>query len=174
MQTLLGKPRPAAPVAKLRLAALVAAAALGLAGCTGPQPAPTPSPSVGNDDARTAWLEVARCMRANGHPDYPDPVQDEHGVWNVSYPLAGDSPPACDAAVRRAKVTSRSLSGIGPSEMALRRQYAVCMRSNGIALFPDPDEDGNFGPATEGLRADPAYAAAAQACRDHLPPQRPK
>ncbi|MGI5238979.1 hypothetical protein [Dactylosporangium sp. CA-139066] len=158
-----------------RLAALLGAALLAPAGCdSGAAPAPAPSASVSQQDARAAWLRVAECMRANGYPDFPDPTPDEHGVWNVNYPIQGGGPAACDALVRRAKIGSRTQDRISPSEMATLRQYAACMRGHGIAQFPDPDEDGNYGPVVSQLEADPAYPAAADACKQYRPPQRPK
>ena len=162
--------------ALLGAALLALAGSLALTGCTGSHPGPAPSASaaVGRDDARAAWLRVAECMRANGYPDFPDPTQDEHGVWNVSYPIQGGGPAACDALVRRAKVGSNALDRISPSQMAGLREYAACMRSHGVAQFPDPDEDGNYGPVVSQLETQPQYPAAADACQRLRPPPRPK
>jgi hypothetical protein len=162
---------------KYRTAALLGTAVIALAGCssgapTGPRP--SASAGAGLNDARATWLRVSQCMRANGYPDFPDPTLDEHGVWNISYPIQGESPAACDQAVREAKAISNSLTGVTPSEMAGLRQYAACMRSHGIAAFPDPDEDGNYGPVLQQLAQDPAYPAAFEACKQLHPPQRPK
>jgi hypothetical protein len=59
--------------------------------------------------------------------------------------------------------------------MAQRRAYAKCLRSHGIADFPDPDSDGNF-PLTEAQRAraeSQAAAGARQSCASLAPPRAP-
>ncbi|GAA4263112.1 hypothetical protein [Dactylosporangium darangshiense] len=161
-------------MSKPKYVAALATVAIALAGCNGgSHPSPGPSPSAGAQEARIAWLRVSECMRANGYPDFPDPALDDRGVWTVSYPTQG-SPAECDELVRQAKVNSRALSAISPSEMASLQAYAKCMRGHGIAAFPDPDEDGNFGPGVEPLQADPKFPAAFDACKALRPPQRPK
>jgi len=46
--------------------------------------------------------------------------------------------------------------------------YARCMRSHGVADFPDPDSQGHFN-AIPNLNTSPQFQAAQQACKDLLP-----
>ncbi len=161
---------------RLMIAAVAGAAMIALGGCGGDKPGATASSSaspVTNDDARTAWLDVAKCMRSNGYPDFPDPQQNEFGVWDVSVPLDGSVPAPCDPLIRKAKTGSRGLSALTAEEMNKLRQYAKCMRENGLQNFPDPDEQGNFGSMAQ-FEGDPNYAKAQNACKQFAPPQRPK
>jgi hypothetical protein len=56
------------------------------------------------------------------------------------------------------------------------RQFAKCMRDNGVENFPDPQEDGGImiqggGPgSTDGLNPDdPTFKAAQEKCQSLLP-----
>jgi hypothetical protein len=147
---------------------------IALAGCgqDAPSAQPSASPSF---DPHAAWLDVARCMRANGYPNFPDPVENAQGSWvlpNTGVPAKANVP-ACDALVRKAKQGTRAASVPSAQEMAKLRQYAKCMREHGMPNWPDPDSDGNFG-VPHSDEVSPAGKAAAQACKQYAPPQRPK
>ncbi|MFC6016163.1 hypothetical protein ACFP2T_08140 [Plantactinospora solaniradicis] len=161
-----------------RMLVVVGAAMIALAGCDGggsnSDPGDQTSPSaaaIGN----TA-LELAQCMRANGEPGFPDPVQDESGDWifpetDVNYKV----PAVCKGRGRAQKDSQKADAEqhTAAEDMAKRRQYASCMREHGMPDFPDPDNDGNF-PLSDRLRAlndAPAMRDARQACKEYEPPR---
>jgi hypothetical protein len=159
----------------LRKLAVGGVAMLALAGCTGGGDDATASatPSSNHNGA----VELARCMRANGFPDFPDPVQDDQGRWDFPVETAGDWLPAdaCRSLVADWKSAFDDHRAAGPESMAQLREYAACMREQGLADFPDPQEGGNF-ELPQRLRdladnEDPTFAAAQQLCKQHLPPK---
>ncbi len=130
-------------------------------------------------------LAFARCMRANGVPNFPDPAPGSGLVFNTAG--VDRSSPASKAAQAKCQKLLPS-GGPGPtfSEQSLVkvRKVAVCMRAHGIAEFPDPkiaatgrlpspppgislitDYDGALleFPATINMQS-PAYKQAAAAC----------
>jgi hypothetical protein len=143
---------------------------------------PTPGPNA-------SGLPFARCMRANGVPNFPDPLPGRGLLFN-----AGEVNPAAPA-VKAAQAKCQRLLPISslrpgkqthPSAQTLAKlvRIARCMRDHGVPQFPDPttsipssltgfqeitDFDGvvlRF-PATVNLQA-PAYRQALAAC--HAPP----
>jgi hypothetical protein len=63
-----------------------------------------------------------------------------------------------------------------PEMQEKMRQFAKCMRDNGVENFPDPQEDGGImiqggGPgSTDGLNPDdPTFKAAQEKCQSLLP-----
>jgi hypothetical protein len=150
-------------------------AVIALAACSGGHSS-TPHPSAsasGAIDTRTAWLAVANCMRANGYPNFPDPVQDGN-VWLI--PDSGSNikaPDACAQLVGQAKKATTDANRPSAADMAKYRDYAKCMRDQGVHNFPDPDENGDFN-VPEDIRGTAAVTAAHNACKHYLPPQPPK
>jgi len=161
---------------KPRTVAVLGAVLLLLAGCdpAGGRAGGPASPSRSTDSAPA--LEVARCMRANGFPDFPDPVRNDDGTW-IFPESAGEwvPPEPCRPLVGAWKRTI-SGKGITPEEIAKIRDHARCMREHGIPDFPDPDEEGNLEipERLRGLENDPTLLAAKDACASLLPPKRPK
>lgn len=143
-------------------------------------------PPAGAEDSGLAF---ARCMRATGVPNFPDPIPGRGLLFNA----AGINPaaPAVKAAQAKCRpLLPRGLPGPGatthPSAETLAKlvRIARCMRAHGISQFPDPrtsvpsnlssfDEITDFDgaillfPATLNLQA-PAYRQALAAC--HAPP----
>jgi hypothetical protein len=161
-----------------RILALVATAAIALAGCTGGgggNAAATPTASSN----RAAALELAKCMRANGFPNFPDPVQDDQGRWYFPPETAGDWQPAeaCRPLVHDWKIAFSDGKAVTAEDLAKLREYSKCMHDHGIEDFPDPDADGNI-ELPERLRTladnqDPTFMAAARACESLRPPKNP-
>ena len=159
-----------------RILAIVATAAIALAGCTddgGGNTAASPTPSSNE----AAALELAKCMRANGFPNFPDPVKDDRGRWNFPPEAAGDWQPAeaCRPLVHDWKIAFSDEKALTAEDLAKLREYVTCMRQHGIEDFPDPDADGNL-ELPDRLRTladnqDPTFAAAARACESLLPPK---
>jgi hypothetical protein len=136
--------------------------------------------------ARSDALAFAKCMRASGVPNFPDPASGGGFLFRL---IAGINPssPAVKAAEAKCRRFQPGAPGasVGPafSEQALVqiRKIAVCMRAHGISDFPDPtttpphfsagdyreitDYRGVFVafPATLDMQS-PAYQQAAAAC----------
>jgi hypothetical protein len=162
----------------LRTLAVAGIAMIALAGCTGGGDDPADvaaSPSSSSNQA--AALELAKCQRANGQPDFPDPVKDEQGRWYFPPETAGDWNPAeaCRSLVQAWKGAFADEKALTPEDLAKLRQYSACMREHGLADFPDPDDEGQI-ELPDRLRVladneDPTFAAAARACVGLLPPK---
>jgi hypothetical protein len=65
--------------------------------------------------------------------------------------------------------TASGGAGNASSGSAKAAQFAQCMRSHGLANFPDPTAEGSFNlPA--GMSSSPQFASADRACRSLAPP----
>ena len=126
---------------------LTAVAALALvAGCSSGKKAAkaTPAPRV---DVHTMMLQVARCARAHGAPNFPDPIVDSKGNWD--FPLSAErqpKTPVCDAIVDRWKLANpkNAPPPVSPQDLVKLKDYAACMRQQGLPDWPDPTPDGIF------------------------------
>ena len=84
-----------------------------------------------------AALAYARCMRAHGVPDFPDP--DSNGQFNVDRHSVSSQETAANQVCHHLLNTgdqanaARQQQGLG---QALK--YAQCMRAHGVPNFPDP------------------------------------
>jgi hypothetical protein len=185
-----------------RRACLVALAALaiGVEGCGGTSSRTTAaSVAVGGgatttgssapDDVASQALAFARCMRANGVPNFPDPAPG-HGLLFGTSGLNLGAP-----AVKAAQAKCHQLLPAGgppgpgtkthPTGQTLERltRIATCMREHGVPQFPDPRTsvpENPFGPGQGGVITDfdnaillfpatldmhsPAYDQAVAAC----------
>ncbi|THV29962.1 hypothetical protein [Glycomyces paridis] len=174
---------------RLHAALLLALAPLALAACTreddgdgvsslGTETASEAAESAGDDPMAVA-VAYSECMRDNGIEDYPDPVWGEDG--GISSGLEGsgvdqDTQEFTDAHDACFPILE---AGMGPGSEAYeetREQlvaYAECMRDNGIAEFPDPEEQAGGGFAVGGVPKEvqnsDEYAAAEEACAEFLP-----
>lgn len=119
---------------------LTVAGALALVACGGSTGAGVPTAS-----AAAVWRDYARCVRANGAADFPDPTVD--GAGNPTFP--GADPKTLPDATRQAcaPILGRlpaELRAGRPADAATLRRFAQCMRDHGIADWPDPDAEGRF------------------------------
>jgi hypothetical protein len=161
-----------------RILVVAAAAVMALVGCSdgsgnaGNGGGASPTASAPADAAYRTALEFAKCMRTNGHPNFPDPIE-ARGEW--TFPETGENveaPAACDAVARQQKQNVRDPEPT-VEEMTKLRQFATCMREKGFPTYPDPDAQGNF-PLAEDLRAienDQPMRDAEKACESLLPPR---
>ncbi|MEV7229647.1 hypothetical protein AB0M79_21850 [Polymorphospora sp. NPDC051019] len=132
----------------------------------GPPDSPAPTATVTDGDREIAF---ARCMRENG-VDVPDP-QPDGGPIRLSF---GDGlePGKVEAAMAKCETLlpdGGEIPDADPAELDRLRQFARCMRAEGIADFPDPAPDGSIrgGP---GISLDePKVRAAADKCQRHAP-----
>jgi hypothetical protein len=123
-------------------------------------------------------ISESKCMRANGVPNFPDPIQ---GPGGVGLPQVSSSPgtltvegvalagPAFEAAQKACKEYTTP-GGPPPAVSESEKQAAIanaeCMRKHGVPNFPDPTFSG--GQLSAGLGGvdpqSPAFKRAAAAC----------
>jgi hypothetical protein len=93
-------------------------------------------------------LDVARCARAHGAPNFPDPVLNAKGEWDFPPAQLDRQPkvPACDSLVIRMKRAhpQKARPSVSPQDLVKLRAYAACMRQQGVSDWPDPGPDGAF------------------------------
>jgi hypothetical protein len=86
-------------------------------------------------------IAYSKCMRSHGDPAFPDP--NSKGVYVNNGNLDLTSP-----AYQKAAAACKSLSPSGPDPKQMQQnfakllKYSACMRSHGIAKFPDPSMSG--------------------------------
>ena len=138
-------------VPALSVVALAATACVGGGGGTG-----TVSPQAGSSspDARQVaalFRQATECARKNGMPNLPYPTQDpSSGEWN--WPEDTPEPPqsvrqGCKSLVERIEALDQEEEEEDPptaAEMAKLKQWAKCLRDNGLPYWPDPNPDGTF------------------------------
>jgi hypothetical protein len=157
------------PRARGRSAALAAGAAalLLLAGCGAGRGRPV-SDAAPNQQALVALLDLARCIRAHGLPNFPDPQLHANGV-----PAFPDSAPrvppqtqrACAAIANRIPPAYAVTTAVSESDFAKLLQLARCIRAHGVPDWPDPNTLGAF-PIDQRLQqgGKPLISSAVQAC----------
>jgi hypothetical protein len=119
-----------------------------LAGCGGASRASAPPASAtGERSARTVLRELARCIRAHGLPEFPDPQVDNDGV--ARFP---DSAPRVPVATQQAcrRIAAQippdysSTAPVSSGEVQNALALARCLRAHGIPDWPDPNALGQF------------------------------
>ena len=128
----------------------------------------------------TEALAYAKCMRAHGIPDFPDPVvQDGATRKSISFP--GQAPGSGSPQVKSADEVCRKQTGFEAGTpaalqalMANDLKAAECMRAHGITNFPNPVDNGTgirVGPRQgSGINPHSArFQSAQSACRQFLP-----
>jgi hypothetical protein len=147
------------------LAAIAAAAAIGLAACGGsssPHVASLGNGSGNSAGGTTTTLpkgnptqlldEWASCMRSHGDPTQVDPTIDANKVIHITFPAAasGNGPVGlgegsndpCDAYLTAASTALRGGKPLQRPDPAKLEKFSQCMRANGIPDFPDPSGGG--------------------------------
>ena len=151
------------------LASILLGAALLASACQ------TSTGSRPNDSLRaqavTAWHDAAQCFRDHGFPA-PDPAIDDQGraTFPDNLPRTPDDVLEACADVLNRIPDSGGGQGLSPAGIQARRQFAVCMRANGVPVWPDPDAEGRFPNTTElaAVGKSPALVAATATCRHYL------
>jgi hypothetical protein len=122
------------------MALTLVVAALPFAACGGDGGSSAGSSARDANDSKAA--RFSQCMRKNGVPDFPDPVNGEL-VLRVEPGEGGLDPES--PRFKSAQEACKSLAPSGPRGAApddeLQQQslaFAKCMRSNGVPTFPDP------------------------------------
>ena len=154
--------------------------AMTVAGCDGGAAAgqaaagqPTVAAS-GQEQARTVWLEYARCVRLHGFPTFPDPRIDGQGRASFGtspqVKTAGQqTQAACGGILSLLPATAQGNYPVTPAMLRQERLFAACVRRHGLADWPDPGPDGSFPlhgtPYASGKTS--SEAAAFAACRQY-------
>jgi hypothetical protein len=117
-------------------------------------------------------VQFAECMRENGVPDFPDPVD---GRTTVRMGPGGiDADPATMEAAQQA-CQDLAPEGAGRANPQMQDQvfaFAECMRENGVPDFPDPDVSGGAVRMMLPRSIDPQspqFQEAQQACQGEMP-----
>jgi hypothetical protein len=115
-------------------------------------------------------------MRKNG-VDMPDPEPDANGNVRPNIP-AGVDQTKLQTAFRACQSTVAGIQQgpAGQDQQAQLVDFSKCMRTNGVAEFPDPKESASgggispfpgYGPGTESFK-DPKVQAAFKICQSKL------
>jgi hypothetical protein len=145
----------------------------GVATASGGSATPKASASAGAADRAEAFRQFAQCMRDNGI-DMPDPDPDT-GRPRFGGTITDANRDKFQAAMQKCR-TLLPNGGVRPSLDAAQieqiRQYAQCMRDNGVDM-PDPDpnaSDFGFGGFAGRVNRDsPTFQKARDACQSKLP-----
>ena len=166
----------------LRQAAAAAVAGLALltAACSGSGSSPSSAGPPSLATLANQALAYAKCMRAHGITNFPDPtVHDSAGSKGVGFNL-GAGIDTHSPQFRSDSKTCQKQTGFGHISAAQLQQgmnamlkYAECMRAHGITNFPDPVENGqNIGFNITGTGIDqnsPKVKAANKICQPLMP-----
>lgn len=127
----------------------------------------SPAPSASAAEPGEGMLAYSQCMRDNGVPDFPDPV-------NGGIQLDGDKVDMDSPAFKAAEQSCKSLLPVNPGDNPDDDQqarhdmleFAACMREHGVPDFPDPkpgegiDINGDLFDINS-----PAFKAAMEVCQ---------
>ena len=165
---------PLVELAAMRIRTLLATALLVLAtaACGGNGAKPSAAPSTTDRNAQA--VKYSQCMRENGVPDFPDPVD---GRIQLRAEKGSDLDPE-SAGFKKAQETCKPYepAGLGQQgqngqQQAQALKWVQCMRQNGVPNMPDPQADGRM-LVTADNGVDPesqAFKDAQQKCRDLSP-----
>jgi hypothetical protein len=167
------------PATRIRTVAPLLALVVLVVGCGGSRsPGHQPSASGASSSQLMARsLAYARCMRNHGVGDFPDPTASPGG--GVTFQFNGGPGSDLDRnspTFQKADQTCRSLSPVGQPDqpvsaqkMAAEVRWARCLRSHGVAGFPDPNAEGAFD-SSRFNDSSPAFQTANRACSSQAPP----
>lgn len=142
-----------------------------IAGCGHDPAAPAASPSGGGSFQQA--LDYAKCMRANGVPDFPDPQQQGGGVrQDVGKDLNKPDLTKAEEACRDKMPQGDAGADGGAVDAAKLVEWTKCMRAK-LPNFPDPEVTGNTIKLTlsgTGIKVESAeFENTRRACESHFP-----
>jgi hypothetical protein len=124
-----------------------AACGAGGSGGSGGRPSGGP-PSGGSEQVMTVLRQVARCIRSHGMPGWPDPVVNPLTNAPDFPPGTPRIPPGIQQACQSiaSRLPPQAYSSQPPTAASMRGllRFARCMRSHGVANWPDPNSLGEF------------------------------
>jgi hypothetical protein len=170
--------RQAGGRSRLRLAGPAAAALaclILLAACSAGSS--DPASDTGDGSAHSTALAYSQCMRSHGIKGFPDP-NSQGGITLNAGPGTGIYPNSPQ--FKAAQQTCRKLlpaSNLSPAQKTANEaralRYSECMRSHGIADFPDPNGQGGISvrskPGSDLDPHNPRFQAANSACQHIMP-----
>jgi hypothetical protein len=129
----------------------VAAFALLAAGCGGggsPGVASVASSTtVATTTTQNGLLAFSQCMRSHGVPNFPDPQRFAGGNVKLTIHNLSPSPAAlnaCSYLLPNGGSGSQQTAAQLRTQLADELSFAKCMRSHGVARFPDPTAQGQL------------------------------
>lgn len=130
---------------------------------------PSATAAAGRDNDQ--YVKFAQCMRQNGVPQWPDPIDGDKFRFTPRGSVDPNSPQ-----VRAASQKCRSLAPPGwggsrqdPASQAQMLKFSQCMRKNGVPKFPDP-QGGTLPSFGKDVNPDsPAFKNAQKACQKLAP-----
>lgn len=139
----------------------------------GATPSPSSSAGTGSGDEKEQFLKHSQCMRENGVPNFPDPKFEDGGGIGITLPKGVD-PKKLEAAEAKCKQylpNGGEAQKMDPEQVEQMREYAQCMRENGLPDFPDPTDEGlRINGSNPDLAPDsPKMKAAHEKCRQYQP-----
>jgi hypothetical protein len=98
-------------------------------------------------DPAVAWHQVVLCARTHGVPNLPDPQIDASGkaIFPSGITIPEQTRRACQSLYDRLVANAQNQAPTQAQLAALLR-FARCLRSHGIADWPDPRPNGSFVP----------------------------
>jgi hypothetical protein len=163
------------------LAAAIMAAVLGLAACGGGSGGSSNvGRSTSSQPTSAELVAYSRCVRSHGVPSFPDP--DSSGNLPAgAKDIMRTSPqfPAASTACQHllpngGQPTQAERQQQLQQEWSQYRQFAQCMRNQGVPSFPDPTADPphperpKFNLSAAGIGPTPQIVARAQECQSQL------
>jgi hypothetical protein len=171
--------RPPAGSWRARSAGLLVALAvlaLGVAGCgdSSDSSSSGSAASGGGSSDSTKLVQYAQCMRKNGVPSFPDPVNGQLNLQVTPGGALDPSSPQWKAAQQACKSLEppglQSGSAQSNQQQSQALKFAACMRKNGVPNFPDPQLEGGGFIVGEGVDSNsPQFQSALTACRKLQP-----
>jgi hypothetical protein len=164
---------------RVRVAAVItvmAVAALITAACGGSPSSTSSQSSSGTGGALSAYisqqLAFARCVRAHGIPNFPDPDSSGHFSKQKLRELG-----ISESRARALNTACQNFLPAGQPPLTAQQQQdylraAACMRSHGIAGFPDPSFSGGgvHFPIPSGIDpSSPQFYQARHTCQRLIP-----
>jgi hypothetical protein len=128
-----------------------------------------------------ALLLAGRCLRQHGIPNLPDPtiassgpakgqaVLDKPALVAVPRSVLNQAMAACHNALDQAGLYGGPNQGPTPQQMQDLLAFARCVRSHGVANFPDPNNEGGFNLAGTGINSHDLSSAQLAVARTCLP-----
>jgi hypothetical protein len=160
--------------------AIIATAGVALlAGACGGSSGASNAGSANSQSPTAQPLAFSRCMRSHGVPNFPDP--NSGGVWPKSQVQLAAGNPRFQAATRACgHLLPDGGPGVAPSSAVVQQiqadmtKFARCMRSRGVANWPDPTLDRGraiFDPEAVGIDTNsPQISATMHHCERVFPP----
>lgn len=143
-----------------------------LAACGG-----TDGPSAGSSAATAGgkdndqYVRFAQCMRKNGVPQWPDPVDGDKFRMPTRTSVDPNSPQFKNASRKCRPLAPPGWAGPrqDPAGQAQMLKFSQCMRKNGVPRFPDP-QGGTLPSFGKDVDPDsPQFKNAQKACQNLAP-----